>query len=78
MTRFKWTVEFEVSDNWVADGFDLTDDRALAMLMSDLGWATPDELGARVIKRPRDEDIAREQGYSTVAQWRASRDGTAA
>lgn len=49
---FKWTVEFEVSENWVADGFTLTDERALAMLANDLSYAYGHELGAKVIKHP--------------------------
>jgi hypothetical protein len=61
---FKWTVEFEVHADWVADGFVMTDDRALEMLASDLGWANMStELRARVIKHPNLDSVAREQGY---------------
>lgn len=62
--RYKWTVEFEVDAVWVADGFDMTDERALDMLAHDLGYATSDELGAKVKKAPSRAAILREQGYS--------------
>ncbi len=61
-----WTVEFSVSDNWVADGFDLTDERALDMLTSDLRFAYSDELKAKVTKTPSKEQIAKLQGYKSV------------
>lgn len=60
MKMFKWTVEFQVSENWVADGFNLTDDRALNMLSSELGWAYEGiELKAKVVKRPNPDEIAK-------------------
>lgn len=66
MTKFyKWTVEFQVADCWVADGFELTDERALDMLSNDLGWAHIDsELRAKVIKAPSQDAIRAEQGYT--------------
>lgn len=64
MTKFKWTVEFEVAESWVADGFIMTDDRALQMLASDLGWADIDnELSAKVILHPNLDRVAKAQGY---------------
>ena len=66
MKTYKWTVEFTVSANWVEDGFDLTDERALEMLQSDLGYAYESELGAHVIKAPSREAILKEQGYLTA------------
>jgi hypothetical protein len=61
--KFIWTVEFEVSENWVADGFDMTDERAFDMLQNDLTYAYPHELKARVVKRPNENAIAKVQGY---------------
>jgi len=61
--RFKWTVEFTVDETWVADGFDLTDERAMEMLARDLGWAYEHELGAKVIKSPTRKSINVAQGY---------------
>jgi len=66
MTKFKWTVEFEVDECWVADGFNLTDERALAMLTADLCYANSEELKAKVIKSPDVERIAKVQGYSNA------------
>lgn len=65
MAMLKWTVEFSVDSSWVADGFDLTDERAKEMLASDLGYAYGHELKARVLKYPSAERIARLQGYYT-------------
>jgi hypothetical protein len=62
--RYKWTVQFEVDAVWVADGFDLDDDRALAMLAADLSYANiGTELGAKVVKAPDPKAIRKEQGY---------------
>ena len=66
MKMFTWTVEFQVSENWVADGFDLTDERALKMLANDLGWADMEtELKARVVDRPSEAEIRKAQGYES-------------
>ncbi len=63
--RFKWTVEFEVDASWVADGFDLTDDRALDMLAKTLPFSNiGTELGATVVRKPTQVRILRAQGYS--------------
>lgn len=63
MRKFKWTVEFEVDEIWVADGFDLDDERALSMLNNDLRFASTQELGAKVIKSPDSSEIRKAQGY---------------
>ena len=60
---FKWVVEFEVSDNWVADGFEMTDEVAQEMLQSRLGYAYETELRAKVIRKPVASAIAKVQGY---------------
>lgn len=36
---FKWTVEIEVHETWVADGFDMTEDRLRHMLEMALPYA---------------------------------------
>lgn len=65
MAMLKWTVEFEVDESWVADGFTLTDERALDMLSHDLQWAIVDtELSARVVKAPSEDRIAKLQGWT--------------
>ncbi len=59
MAKLKWTVVFEVDDVWIADGFNLDDDRALEMLSGDLTYAhIGSELGAKVIKAPTEKQIA--------------------
>lgn len=63
---YKWTVEFEVAPVWVADGFDMTDERAQNMLREDLSLSSSSEVTARVIKAPKATDIAREQGFKDV------------
>ena len=66
--RFKWTVEFEVDQSWVADGFDLDDERALDMLSNDLQYAhIGNELGARVVVKPSKASILWVQGYEEEA-----------
>ena len=61
--KLKWVVEFYVDETWVADGFDLDDERALDMLANDLQWATiGTELDAKVIKRPDQRLINKLQG----------------
>lgn len=64
--RLKFSVEFEVDETWIADGFDLDDDRAMDMLRKTLGWAREDELGARVISAPDPELIKWFQGGRKV------------
>lgn len=67
-TTYSWVVRFEVCGTWIADGFDLTHDRALDMLSNDLGMANiGEELNARVIAAPPADRIAQEQGYKSAA-----------
>lgn len=64
MPKLKWTVEVEVEQSWVADGFVLTDERAKEMLAKALPFAHNSELGARVLTAPPAEKIAKLQGYN--------------
>lgn len=71
-TTFAWIVRLEVCGTWVADGFELDDDRALDMLAHDLTLANiGDELGARVIAAPPVDLVARTQGYRDAADREA-------
>lgn len=63
MKKFKWVVEFTVDESWVADGFELTDERAHRMLAYDLRFANNDEIKAKVLKTPKKKDIEKAQGY---------------
>lgn len=70
---FKWTVEIEVSETWVADGFDATNERIHSMLAHDLRYAYGHELRAKVIKRPSDDEVAEAQGYTTTKEYLRNR-----
>ncbi|NQT22340.1 MAG: hypothetical protein HQ579_02760 [Candidatus Omnitrophica bacterium] len=62
--KFRWIVEFSVDKTWVADGFDLTENRALSMLSNDLQSAYIDtELEVKILKSPNKQEILKEQGY---------------
>ncbi len=64
MAKLKWTVELSVDESWVADGFDLTEERAGEMLAGALPYAYNHELDARIIKAPDALRVAQLQGYS--------------
>ena len=67
MAKLKWVVAFYVDETWVADGFDLDDERALDMLAGDLQWAMVEqELDAKVIQRPDQRLINKLQGIVDV------------
>lgn len=60
---YVWTVQFEVSETWVEDGFELDDEGALEMLAGRLGYAHVEvELNAKVLSAPSPKAIARAQG----------------
>jgi hypothetical protein len=72
--RFTWTVQFTVNPVWVADGFDLTDERALDMLANDLSYANiGTELDAKVLTAPDPDEIAMEQGYRDAAHMKGDK-----
>lgn len=60
---YKWTVEIQVERSWVADGFELDNDRAHDMLASTLPHALGFELKAKVLTAPPLTEILHEQGY---------------
>lgn len=60
---YVWTVTIEVHPMWVADGFDLDDDRLEEMMMRELSSATGSEVGGKVLKAPDSKQIRAEQGY---------------
>lgn len=62
--RFKWVVEFEVDETWVADGFDMTQERAKGMIEQELGYSYAEETGARILKAPLPDAIRKVQGYA--------------
>lgn len=64
MRYYEWTVKIRVAATWVADGFDLTADRAHDMVAKDLGYANGSEIETEIVTAPVDRDIATEQGYA--------------
>lgn len=58
----KWTVEFEIAECWVADGFNITDEQAQDMIERRLSCATSDQVKARVVRAPSKTAIAAAQG----------------
>lgn len=61
---YKWIIEIEVDPSWVADGFDMTDERAHEMLQKELPYSHSWETSAKVLTAPNKSDIMDEQGYS--------------
>jgi hypothetical protein len=68
MSKFRFTVEFEIDSRWISDGYFLTAERALNMLGQELDFADVNtEINARLVKIPKLEHVARAQGYSSSA-----------
>ena len=63
MKIFKWVVEFEVTEAWVADGFNLSEEKAKNMLANCLPFAYGTELSAKIKKAPSEKSIRLMQGY---------------
>ena len=63
--KFKWTVEFTVDASWVADGFEITAERAHDMLAATIGGAFNHEISAKVLKAPPQAAIRKVQGYTS-------------
>ena len=64
MKTFKWVVEFEVSENWVEDGFEIDQDRATDIIASALPFADGSEFKATVLQAPDAKLIRKVQGYT--------------
>ena len=72
MATFKWTIEIEVDETWVEDGFDLDNPGCLQSHLDNfLPYASGYEKSFKVISSPNPVDIAQAQGYKTVAAMRA-------
>lgn len=59
----KWTVEIEVSRQWVEDGFDLDQERVTEMVEDLIHFAYPGEIRAKVVSAPDAGRIRRIQGH---------------
>lgn len=62
MKNFRWVVEFEVDESWVADGFNLTDESAKDMIENTLPYSYGFETTAKVIQAPDPHEIMKVQG----------------
>ena len=60
---FTWTVQVKVDASWIADGFDLDNDRAADMVAKLLPYAHNSELRAKVLTKPSRKLIRKVQGY---------------
>jgi hypothetical protein len=58
---YYWTVRVGVHPRWVADGFQLTDERAKDWVAEDLGYAYEHEVSAAVVEAPDPAAIRAEQ-----------------
>lgn len=65
---YTWTVRLSVAAPVVADGFNLTNERAWDMLCKHLPYARGHELAAEVVLAPPAEEIAHERGYGSAAE----------
>lgn len=72
--KFKWTIEIEMDEHWVEDGFDMTDERVTDMLQAYMPHVYGHEVGGRVLKRPPDEAVAKMMGFKTVEAYLKDRD----
>jgi hypothetical protein len=70
MKFFKWTIEIQVAEMWVVDGFALDDYSAVEMLAHALPYAYGHELKACVLTRPNDHEVAAAQGFRVVTAFR--------
>ncbi len=57
--RCQWTVVFEVSDNWIADQFDLTQECVDKMIQDRLQYAFESEVTARILRKPTNSGMER-------------------
>jgi len=61
MKNFKWTIEIEVSETWVRDGFNLDKGGITHMLSSLLPFAYEHEFSGKIISAPDPKEIEKAQ-----------------
>jgi len=66
--KLTWIVEISVDRSWVADGFELDDERAQSMACKTLPYAYNFEIEARVLRSPNPKLIKCLQGYEEEAK----------
>ena len=55
--KFKWVVEFTVDETWVADGFEITKERAKGMIEYALPCAYGFETSVKIIEKPTRKEL---------------------
>jgi hypothetical protein len=60
---YSWTVKISVHPRWVADGFDLTEERLRDILENVFDYAYEHEYDGQVLNSPDPNQIRAEQGY---------------
>ena len=56
-----WTVEISIDRSWIADGFNLVEEKLQEEVNDLLPYATPEECQVKIIKAPNPEVIKRLQ-----------------
>jgi len=64
MQRFRWTIEIEMDESWVADGFDLGAWEPDVLAGRIMPYATEEEMTVRIVKAPSPASIRKAQGYT--------------
>ncbi len=70
---YSWTIQIEVHETWVEDGFDLTPKNVHDRVMALLPYAFGHEVRAKVLQAPPDEAVAKAQGYKDVEKYRSEK-----
>lgn len=65
--RYRWEVQIDVDAVWVADGFNLTEERLRSMVGRALAHAYGHEFAVKVLRAPPEHAIAIEQGADPEA-----------
>ena len=60
---FKWVLEVEVSEDWVADGFDITEENVQDIANALNPYAIEGEYRVRILQAPAPELVRQAQGY---------------
>ncbi len=63
MKKLKWTIEIEVCESWIADGFNLqSDDDVIDLLKKRLPYAYGHDLSGKILLSPDIQTINELQG----------------
>ena len=63
MKFIKWVVEIQVEESWIADGFNLTEERLHNMVSKDLAYIFSTEIKTKILNKPSTQRIKKLQGY---------------